>query len=247
MAWVLLDDNFPHHPKAVAVGPLASYLFVCGLCYCRKYHTGGFIPDKMIASLGVTRKPVRMIEMLIAVGLWDQVDGGFHVHGYESFYADYEEKILKETIRRERQQSGRKGGQASAKARVSDTHGASTFASSTDRSGTGEDVNQVQKKKKEMEFGVFWHAYPRHDGKQAARLIWLKLDLDEETQRLIAADIERRARSSQWLKDEGQFVPHARTYLSQKRWEDGFEEIPRLSERTINVLKGFEEPKKASR
>jgi hypothetical protein len=45
--------------------------------------------------------------------------------------------------------------------------------------------------------------------------------------------------SSQWLKEGGQFIPHARTYLHQKRWEDGFEEVPRLSERSVNVLKGF--------
>lgn len=246
MAWVLLDDNFPNHPKAVQAGPVAAYLFVCGLCYCRKYHTGGFIPQKAIASLGVSRKPTRMIESLIGAGLWDIVEGGYKVHDYDGFYADEDDKAMKDTIRRQRQEAGRKGGLESGKSRVSDTHGASQFASSTDRSGTGDlDHSLLEEKKRDADFSSFWQSYPRKDNKQAARVEWMKLKPSDETQRIIAADLMRRKQSSQWLKDGGQFIPHGRTYLHQKRWEDGFTEQPRLSERTVNVLKGFEEPEVA--
>lgn len=183
-----------------------------------------------------------VIESLTGVGLWTRRDGGMEVHGYAGLYADEDDKAMKETIRKERREAGRMGGIASGKIRVSGTQGASILLQAregVDRSGS---VQLLEEKKREADFGAFWDAYPRHDGKQAARAMWMKLAPDDDTQRAIAADIGRRCLSSQWLKDSGQFVPHARTYLSQRRWEDGFEERPRLSERTINVLKGFEEP-----
>ena len=65
--------------------------------------------------------------------------------------------------------------------------------------------------------------------------------LREAMQALIAADVAKRKRSAQWLKDNGQFIPLPATYLHQERFADGFTEPPRLSERTVNVLKGFEE------
>lgn len=236
MAWVLLDDNFPNHPKAIQAGPVASYLFVCGLCYCRKYHTGGFIPEKVIGSLGVARKPTAMIAALVAAGLWDLADGGYLVHDYDGFYADEQDKAAKhDAISEKRRSAGKRGAEARWQ-----TH---SFANGTDgvvRSGSSDHF--LEEKKREADFGAFWDRYPRKDGKQAARGEWVKLKPTDDEQRIISADLERRCQSAQWLKDGGQFIPHARTYLHQRRFEDGFVERPRLAERTINVLKGFEEP-----
>src|SRR4051812_8700269 len=110
MAWVLLDDNFPNHPKVAEAGPVAAYLFVCGVCYCRRFHTSGFIPKRAIASLGVCANPKRMIETLIGVGLWNVVDGGYQVHGYDGMYADETDKAMKEALSQQRREAGRKGG-----------------------------------------------------------------------------------------------------------------------------------------
>jgi hypothetical protein len=246
MAWVLIDDNFPLHPKAVQAGPAAAYLFVCGLCYCRKHHTGGFIPRQAISMLGLTTNPRRMVDALVRVGLWDIDADGWRVHGYEGMYADEEDKAMKEVVSQQRRDAGRKGGLRSGEIRVAKTHGASHGASSTGGSGLGECSSiLLEEKKREADFANFWAAYPRKDGKQAAKAEWLKLRPSDEIQKQIAADLERRGRSSQWLKDGGQFIPHPRTYLHQRRWEDGFEERPRLAERTINVIKGFEDVRKA--
>lgn len=69
-------------------------------------------------------------------------------------------------------------------------------------------------------FEEFWKAYPRHIAKDAARKVWLKLAPDQAfTAHLIAA-VQRHAKSLQWQKDGGAFIPHARTWLNQKRWED---------------------------
>ena len=114
MAWVLLDDNFPNHPKAIAAGRLARDLFVCGLCYCRKYHTDGFIPKNAIASLGCGPNPRRDMESLVTVALWEVVDGGYQVHGYQQMYDDVDTKANQEEKRERRREAGRKGGLAKA-------------------------------------------------------------------------------------------------------------------------------------
>jgi len=111
---VLLDDNFPNHPKAIAAGRLARDLFVCGLCYCRKYHTDGFIPKKAISALGCGPDPKRDVEMLVRVGFWDVADGGYLVHGYQQMYADLDAKAAADEKREKRRAAGRKGGLAKA-------------------------------------------------------------------------------------------------------------------------------------
>ena len=69
-------------------------------------------------------------------------------------------------------------------------------------------------------FEEFWAAYPRKDGKKVARQKWNRLKPDEEMRKKILADIERRKRSPEWLKENGQFIPMPSTYLNQQRWED---------------------------
>jgi hypothetical protein len=231
VAWALLDDNFPNHPKVIQAGPAAAYLFVCGLCYCRKYHTDGFIPRKAIPMLGVTVSPRKAIDALVEVGLWDLTNDGFNVHGYSEYYADASDKAKKESKR----ENGRKGGIESSRL--------NKFASEPEGNGTGVGSSDLllEEKKRDADFGNFWQAYPRKDNKQAALKAWQKAAPNDDTQRAIAADLERRCRSSQWLKDGGQFIPMGSTYLNGRRWEDGFVERPRLSERTVNVLKGFQD------
>lgn len=113
MSWALLDDDFPNHPKVVEAGPVASFLFVCGLCYCRKYHTDGFIPMHAVKNLGVTTNPKRLVETLIAVKLWDLASNGYQVHDYRKLYDDTEVKEQREERRQKKREAGRKGGQAS--------------------------------------------------------------------------------------------------------------------------------------
>lgn len=86
MAWVYLDDKFVRHPKVVAamsIDPLAPWLAVCGLSYCREHFTGGLIAPLVIPTLMPLYKP-KMAQALFAVGLWDGVgDGWAQVHDYE--------------------------------------------------------------------------------------------------------------------------------------------------------------------
>lgn len=209
MAWALLDDNFPNHPKAVEAGPLAAYLFVCGLCYCRRFHTDGFIPRKALPMLGVSGNPRRMVDRLIDVGMWHLDGDGWRINGYEEFYADAIDKARKES----RREGGRKGGIESRKL--------NTLTSKLRGDGTGTS-DQEKIESVDPAFAEFWDQYPRKDGKQAAIEVWRRLRPDAVLCERIAVDVAARARSPQWVKDNGQFIPHARTYLNQRRWDDGF-------------------------
>lgn len=69
-------------------------------------------------------------------------------------------------------------------------------------------------------FANFWHVYPRHTGKANAVKAWAKLKPNEELQAQILASVAVQAKSRDWLKDGGQFIPHPATWLNGRRWED---------------------------
>ena len=66
-------------------------------------------------------------------------------------------------------------------------------------------------------FDVFWAAYPRHDAKLPALKEWRKLKPDAELQAKILESLTWQKETRQWR--EG-FIPHGRTFLSQRRFED---------------------------
>lgn len=66
-------------------------------------------------------------------------------------------------------------------------------------------------------FETFWKAYPRKVGKDAARRAFAKVKVPVET--LVAA-VEAQKASTQWTKDNGQFIPNPATWLNQGRWQD---------------------------
>ena len=69
-------------------------------------------------------------------------------------------------------------------------------------------------------FDAFWEAYPRKTNRDKARHAWEKLHPDAELQRLILAAIEEQRHSSQWTRDNGEYIPHPSTWLNGHRWED---------------------------
>lgn len=69
------------------------------------------------------------------------------------------------------------------------------------------------------DFNLFWQAYPKKVGKEAARKAWQKA-----TGKPALADILRTVELSkqteQWKKERGQFIPNPATWLNQGRWSD---------------------------
>ncbi len=68
-----------------------------------------------------------------------------------------------------------------------------------------------------FEFEKFWTEYPKKIAKQAAWKAWQRSNLDNETQSIIQALIHQKPALE--AKEE-RFIPHASTWLNQRRWED---------------------------
>ncbi len=91
MAWVYLDDQFPDHPKVVAAGDAAAWMFVCGLAYCKRYATGGRIPKGQVTKLTGSRSAAKLAVALCAPpagyssGLWEDHGDYFLVHDFDDW------------------------------------------------------------------------------------------------------------------------------------------------------------------
>lgn len=68
-------------------------------------------------------------------------------------------------------------------------------------------------------FSQFWGSYPKRVGKGAAEKSFRKMGCYKFVDKILIA-IEDQKKSPDWVKDAGQFIPHASTWLNQKRWED---------------------------
>lgn len=69
------------------------------------------------------------------------------------------------------------------------------------------------------DFLLFWNAYPRKVGKQAAWKEWQKLKRKPVIEKILGA-IHQAKETEQWKKENGQFIPHPKTWLHQGRWDD---------------------------
>jgi hypothetical protein len=117
--WVKLDDHFADHPKIVAVGPLAGWLFVAGLCYANRLLTDGFIPENQVDRLFIPAPPgaqktnggakrttkgganqsAKLAHKLCEIGLWKPATvkgtSGFLIHDFLK-YQPSKRRVLRE-------------------------------------------------------------------------------------------------------------------------------------------------------
>lgn len=113
MAWIKVESSVARNRKFLAAGPAASWLWLCGLAYCQEGLTDGFIPYEALTLLG-PKGANNLKSKLVAAGLWDEVDGGWHVHNYLNHNKS---AVDVERIRVERRLAGAVGGTASGEAR----------------------------------------------------------------------------------------------------------------------------------
>jgi hypothetical protein len=73
---------------------------------------------------------------------------------------------------------------------------------------------------KDAFFESFWSAYPRKQGKGAARKAWKKLSEPATKLKLILEALSWQKETAQWKKENGQYIPMPATYLNQDRWLD---------------------------
>lgn len=84
-----------------------------------------------------------------------------------------------------------------------------------------EEIHKEEKKNPlAVRFARFWSVYPKKVGKGAAEKAFLKLRPSEELTDCMISAVEAQARSEQWKRDKGQYIPNPATWLNQGRWED---------------------------
>ena len=73
-----------------------------------------------------------------------------------------------------------------------------------------------------VEFKEFWSIWPVKKARVMAERAWIKLEPDKLILETIRNDIEMRIQSGEWKLDQHQkkYIPHASTYLNQRRFED---------------------------
>ena len=105
--WVKLTDLVAQHPKLLAAGAEAAWLWVAGLCYANAHVTDGHIPARALAALypcddwtGPHRK--RLAARLVEVGLWVLAPDGWSIYHYERYQAEAMTDATEERRERER-------------------------------------------------------------------------------------------------------------------------------------------------
>jgi len=116
VAWLKIDDNIPHHKKLLQAGPSAAWLWLCGVAYCQRHKTDGYIPGEALPWLGV-EKPRPLASTLVRVGLWHEEPGGWRVHDFLEWNASADERADKSAAKDERQRKWREKQKAIAEAK----------------------------------------------------------------------------------------------------------------------------------
>ena len=127
MAWVRLDDKFPHNPKILKAGPLGLAMHVAAICYCNQHLTDGFIPRAAVTALlnlegiamrcwdgemmggGDDAEWQLIVEDLVASDLWHPVQGGWSIHDYLEYQPSKKKILTERAANAERQSRWRNG------------------------------------------------------------------------------------------------------------------------------------------
>ena len=166
---------------------------------------------------------------------------------FESFTTEAVFTLLVETFKRDRDKyyevcernaiNGKKGGRPTKTTKTQKTQSVFSKPKKPDNENDNEndndnDINNISTSSSPAvtdgkpsstysdDFLEFWSAYPKKVGKGSAYKIFNKLKLTKKEKNAILTALIWQKKSEQWLKDNGQFIPHPATYLNQRRWED---------------------------
>lgn len=88
-------------------------------------------------------------------------------------------------------------------------------------------------------FDEFWGEWPKKVAKKEAQKAWNEIGPDAALRARIKAAVAWQRNQPGWLKDGGQYVPNAATWLRAERWDDEPFHTPQVSEKTMRTLQGI--------
>jgi len=81
-----------------------------------------------------------------------------------------------------------------------------------------ENIFCSSKLERDKRFVEFWEGYPRKEGKKAAHKLWIRDNLDEKADIILADVALRRATHDRW--SDKAYIPVPTTYLNGEKWND---------------------------
>jgi hypothetical protein len=100
MTWANVDDLFPEHPKVLAAGGDAGWLYICGLCFTNRNLTEGHIPKAVVPRISDRKAPMKLAQRLVDVGLWHDKGDYYVIHDWDKYNENADEvKARKEHAR----------------------------------------------------------------------------------------------------------------------------------------------------
>lgn len=239
MTWFKVDDQLHDHKKARRLGKdklAASGLWVLCGSWSADTLSDGFVPDEIVERFDPKQVYAKR---LVEVELWHRVehDGepGYEFHDWDEYQPTRDKVLGDRQAWRDRKQKSRKGSRVESRSDTQrDSQGESREDSRVESNGESQrpvpvpvpvpkDEDSLRSSSSATEaadlFEDFWSAYPRKDGKAAARKAWPKAVKRLEAPRLVAA---ARYWAGLWAKAgvERQFIPHPATWLNGDRWND---------------------------
>lgn len=112
--WAKLDDALLDHRKILEAGHrlgkngcgVALGFFTAGLLYSNKHLTNGFLSTAVVEGMRFAEKPLDAAAVMVKVGLWEAVEGGFRVHDFLDYNLDSTTVHAKRKADRERKRNG---------------------------------------------------------------------------------------------------------------------------------------------
>ncbi len=213
MGWVKLDDGFPDHPKMLRVGDRAFRFHILALCWSSRQLTDGFIP----ASYG--GRPNDLLELTEA-GLLEPVDGGYQIHDYLDYNPSRERVLSDRAAARERSaKAAERSAEVRANSRGSSGEVRGNFGApdpAPARPLTPTPTSKTLVQARPERFSEWWAAFPRKQGKIAARKAYQRALKVVDADVLLAAAVRFRDDPN---RDE-EYTAMPATWLNQGRWED---------------------------
>jgi uncharacterized protein YdaU (DUF1376 family) len=135
---------------------------------------------------------------LVLTEFFDHIDGGYINRRADKEIEHYKAKV----------EQASRAGRASAERR---TNGRSTDVQPTNNHKPIT-INHISID----QFETFWKIYPKKVSKENAKKAWLKIKPNDD----LIVKITKAVNDQKLSEREQQFIPHAATWLNNKRWED---------------------------
>lgn len=90
LPWIRLDTALPDHPKILALvdghkeGRATAFVHICAMAYAGRHGTDGFVPREALSRINGRTSDA---DRLCAVGLWNEITGGWEINGWRDYQA----------------------------------------------------------------------------------------------------------------------------------------------------------------